>query len=310
MDDIILHHFETSPFSEKVRRVLAYKRMPWRSVLVPPMLPKPHVVELTGGYRRTPVMQIGADVYCDTALICELLERLQPAPSLYSAPVQGLARILAHWADTTLFWAAVAGPRNPERMHGGMPAAAQAFTEDRKAMFGSMKLLPTPDAAAALRCHVQHLSATLAGKPFLLGELPCVADFAAYHPLWLTRIRQPAEADVLGDTANLREWMDRMETLGPVSAQAFDAQRAIAVAAAADPLPVGGGPLGDKDFCDWHGTALGERVTITAESFGPEPTAGELVAATRRHYTLRRTGQRVGTVHVHFPRVGYVLARA
>jgi glutathione S-transferase len=311
MTDLILHHFETSPFSEKVRRVLAHKRMHWKSVLVPPMLPKPDVVELTGGYRRTPILQVGADVYCDTALICEVLERLQPTPSIYPGAVQGLARILAQWADTTLFWAAVAGPRNPARMNGGLPpAAVQAFAEDRKAMFGSMKLLPIADAAAALASYVQRLSDTLADRPFLLGNAPSVADFAAYHPLWLTRLRQPVEADVLGRTANLRDWMDRMEALGAQDAQDFDAPRAIAVAAAAQPLPAGTGPLGEGAFVDRHGIALGESVTITAESFGSESTAGVLVAATRGHYTLRRTGDRVGAVHVHFPRAGYVLARA
>ena len=61
-------------------------------------------VALTGGYRRTPVLQVGADIFCDTALICDVLEHVQPAPTLYPEPSKGLARILAHWADTTLFW--------------------------------------------------------------------------------------------------------------------------------------------------------------------------------------------------------------
>lgn len=103
--------------------------------------------------------------------------------------------------------------------------------------------------------------------------------------------------------------MDRLEALGTHDAQPFDSEGAIAVAAAAQPLPAGAGLLDDGEFVDWHGIALGESVTITAENFGPEPTPGVLVAATQAHYTLRRTSPRVGTVHVHFPRVGYVLAR-
>ncbi len=51
-------------------------------------------------------------------------------------------------------------------------------------------------------------------------------------------------------------------------------------------------------------------MTIAAESFGPEATEGELIAATRTHYSLRRTDERAGTVHVHFPRIGYVLRAA
>ena len=52
---------------------------------------------------------------------------------------------------------------------------------------------------------------------------------------------------------------------------------------------------------------MNSQVTIAAESFGTEPTEGELIDATRTRYTLRRTDPRAGTVHVHFPRIGYVL---
>jgi hypothetical protein len=65
-----------------------------------------------------------------------------------------------------------------------------------------------------------------------------------------------------------------------------------------------------EPFQDEHGIALGSFVTVAAESFGAELTSGELMAATRMHYTLRRTDERAGTVHVHFPRVGFVLKAA
>jgi len=308
MPELILHHFLTSPFSEKVRLVLGYKQLSWQSVIVPAILPKPDVVALSGGYRRTPLLQIGADVYCDTALICEVLEQLQPAPSLYPAPVEGLSRLLAQWADTSLFWAAVAGPREPTRMYGGAPEAAAAFIEDRKAMFGSNTLLPAADAAAACKVYLQRLSDMLSRQPYLLGDQPCIADFAAYHPLWLTRICSPAHADIYQPMPALLDWMDRMRVVGHGKMQQdLDSTRAIAIAASAEPLPVGHGPLPDGIFADEHGIALGSRVSITAESFGVEATEGELVAATRTHYSLRRTDLRAGTVHVHFPRIGYVL---
>ena len=69
-------------------------------------------------------------------------------------------------------------------------------------------------------------------------------------------------------------------------------------------------PEDTDTFQDDHGIPLGSRVTVHAETFGQEPTEGELVAATRMHYTLRRGDPRVGTVHVHFPRIGYVLKKA
>ena len=61
-DAIILHHYDTSPFSEKVRVLFGFKGMAWTSVHVPNMMPKPDFTPLSGGYRRTPALQIGADV--------------------------------------------------------------------------------------------------------------------------------------------------------------------------------------------------------------------------------------------------------
>lgn len=75
MSELILHHYPTSPFAEKARLLLGFKQLSWRSVMIPPVMPKPDLVALTGGYRKTPVLQVGADVYCDTALIARRLEQ-------------------------------------------------------------------------------------------------------------------------------------------------------------------------------------------------------------------------------------------
>ncbi len=314
MADLILHHYPTSPFSEKIRLILGYKKLAWKSVLIPSLMPKPDVVALTGGYRKTPFMQIGADIYCDSALICDVLEHLQPSPSIYPEPGKGLARTVAQWADGTLFWAAMAhnlGPKGAAHMFGSLPAeAAKAFSEDRKAMSSNMARLRPADAAAAYKSYLRRLSDMLDDQPFLLGQVPCVADFSAYHPLWFTRVQTPVVADILEHTPAVLEWMDRMHAIGQGSMEKFDAARAIAVAAKAEPTVVGQGYLSDSTFQDEHGIALGSRVVITSESFGPEPTEGELLAATRTHYTLSRSDERAGTVHVHFPRIGYVLKKA
>jgi len=309
MADLILHHFTTSPFGEKIRLALGYKQLAWKSVLIPPIMPKPDVVALTGGYRRTPVLQVGADIFCDTALICDVLEHLQPVPSLYPEPVKGLARVLAQWADSTLFWTVIAGPKPAGHMYGGMPDGAQVFAQDRAAMFGAMVRPQAPDALAAIKSSLRRLNTMLQEQPYLTGAAPSVADFAVYHSLWFTRVRAPAEADSLLHLADLAHWMDRMQAIGHGGREDFDATRAIAVAAAADPVSHGSGLLRDSVFQDDHGVPLGSHVAIRAESFGAETTEGTLVAATRTHFSLRRVDKRAGTVHVHFPRIGYVMGR-
>ena len=52
MTDIILHHYETSPYAEKVRLGLGLKGLAWASVEIPVIMPKPDLTALTGGYRK------------------------------------------------------------------------------------------------------------------------------------------------------------------------------------------------------------------------------------------------------------------
>lgn len=306
MNDLILHHYPTSPFSEKVRLMLGHKGLAWKSVHIPRIMPKPDVLALTGGYRRTPFLQIGADIYCDTALIADVLEHVQPEPSLFPAPVRGLARTVAQWADGTLFWAAMAynlSPKGAAALFAGQPAeAAQAFAADRGAMRTNMTQLRPGDATSAYRSYLRRVANMLDDQPFLLGQAPSVADFAVYHPLWFSRVVNPAMAGILDATPDVLEWMDRMAAIGHGQATPLTSAEAIGVARAATPQP-----LTDDTFQDDHGIALGSRVTVAAESFGPEPTEGVLRAATRTRLTIERTDERAGTVHVHFPRIGFVL---
>ncbi|MDP9898862.1 glutathione S-transferase family protein [Variovorax ginsengisoli] len=310
MTDLILHHYPNSPFSEKMRLILGHKKLPWKSVLIPPIMPKPDVEALTGGYRKTPVLQIGADIYCDTALICDVLEHLQPLPTLYPEPEKGMSRILAQWADSTLFWAAMAYNLQPkgaaEMFANAPPEAAKAFSEDRGKMTGSgMTRLRPGDATAAYKSYLRRLSDMLDDKPFLLGGVPCITDFAAYHPLWYTR-RMNAVKGILDLTPAVGDWMDRMAAIGHGSFDKLTSAEAIDMARAATPQSL----LSDSTFQDEHGIALGSAVTVRAETFGLEETAGTLISASRMHYTLARTDPRAGTVHVHFPRIGFVLKKA
>jgi len=314
MNDLVLHHYASSPFSEKVRLILGHKKLPWKSVLMPPILPKPDLVALTGGYRRAPVLQVGADLYCDTALICDVLEHVRPEPTLYPAHLKGACRIFAQWADSSLFWAAMGYNLQPKGaahvFAKAPPEAAKAFAEDRKAMSGNMVRLRPGDATSAYRSYLRRIANMADEHDFLFGMDPCVADFSAYHGIWYTRVQVPVLADILNATPSVIEWANRMEAIGHGAMTKLASADAIAMAKAAEPEAAGANLLVDSAFQDDHGIALGSRVTIAAESFGNEPTEGELIAATRTHYSLRREDPRAGVVHVHFPRIGYVLRPA
>ena len=308
MSDIILHHYPTSPFAEKIRRVLAYKKLPWKSVTIPAVMPKPDLMPLTGGYRRTPVLQIGADVYCDTAIICDLLERIAPEPTLYPAPVAGQARLLAQWADSTLFWTVIPYVFQPAGVQDIMgrltPEEMKAFGADRAAMRGNMARMHPSDAAAALPQYLRWLDDMLAGgSPFLLGERASIADFSVYHCLWFLA-RAKALAGILDQTPRLLAWMRTMSGFESDAPAALSGEDALAAARAATPAEAIG------SLVDTHGIAAGTQVTVTPSDYGMDPVAGELLMANEREYALRRSDDRAGTVVVHFPRIGYQLRAA
>ncbi|PIT71841.1 glutathione S-transferase family protein [Limnohabitans sp. G3-2] len=308
MSSLILHHYPTSPFAEKIRLILGYKQLAWDSVFIPMIMPKPDLTALTGGYRKTPVLQIGADIYCDTALICDVLEQWAPTPPLFPDAVKGVARIVTQWADTALFTTAMAynfQPAGVAQVFAGAPAeGVQAFVADRTAMRSGAARMSSTDAAATYKSYLRRLANMLHGQDFLLGEQPCVADFAAYHPLWFTQERTPVLAGILDATPEVKTWMARIKAIGHGAPGQCHSEQALQVARSSTPTW-----LQDEVFQDEHGIALGSQVLIAADNFGLEPTEGELVAATRTRYTLRRTDERAGTVHVHFPRVGFTLKK-
>lgn len=310
--DIFLHHYPSSPFAEKIRAILGYKNLAWKSVFQPMVMPKPDMQSLTGGYRRIPILQIGNQIICDTMLICDVLEHISPEKTLYPKGLKGAARTVAQWADSMLFPVAMAYNFQPAGaahvFKDQPPENLKAFGADRQAMRGGAPRMNPADAAATYKSYLRRISSMLDGQDFLLGALPSVADFAVYHSLWFTRNIVPPVASVLDATPNVLAWMDRIAAFKHGMPRKSDTTESIA--RCADSMPATSLFGTENTFQDEHGISLGSLVTSTAESFGLESTAGELVAATRTRYTLRRMDERAGEVFVHFPRIGFVLKKA
>jgi glutathione S-transferase len=237
-----------------------------------------------------------------------VLEQIAPTPTIYPEAVQGAARIVAQWADSALFTTAMAynfQPAGVAQVFAGAPAeGVQAFVADRTAMRGGAARMASSDATGTYKSYLQRVDNMLHGQNFLFGDQPCVADFAVYHPLWFTQERTPALAGILDATPEVKTWMARMKAIGHGSPGKCNGQEALQTARSSTPAVVKG-----EVFQDDHGIALGTQVVIAADNFGLEPTEGELIAATPTRYTLRRNDDRAGTVHVHFPRVGFTLKK-
>ena len=307
---IVLHHFDRSPFSEKIRVVFGFKGLSWRSVRIPPIMPKPDLMPLTGGYRRTPVMQIGADVFCDTQIIIREIERRFPSPTLFPSGEAGAPWALSLWTDRAFFQNAVTlvfgtlGPKVP-----------QAFVEDRSQLRGAKFDLDKMRAAIPqmrdqLRAHLGWIETQLAdGRKWLLGDLS-LADVSAYMNVWYVRSNLTAEEDqavagvdkIFAALKQVAAWESRMRTVGHGLREEMSADEALAIAAKARPETVA-----EKDPDDPNGRKVGDKVRVVPDDYGRVEVGGEIVSLSAQHIAIRRVDERVGEIVVHFPRAGFVV---
>jgi glutathione S-transferase len=304
MKQLILHHYPMSPFAEKIRLVLGFKGLHWSSVNIPSIMPKPDLTALTGGYRRTPVLQIGADIYCDTALIADVIEALAPQPTLYPQGIAGASRILAQWADSTLFWTAIPYTMQPaglaKMFEGVPPEAVKAFGDDRNVFRANMPRMRPGDASAAFALYLDRLEDML-GQSFFLGANASIADFSIYHCLWFVARGGPV-AKILESYPALQVWRERIAAFGHGTHDRLDGASAVGIAHDAEPER----SLGHVDT---HGIAIGDKVVIAATDTGTDPIEGTLYGATKDRVSIERHDARAGKVVVHFPRPGFELRR-
>jgi glutathione S-transferase len=299
--ELILHHYWESPYAEKIRRLMGMKGLAWRSVIIPMIMPKPDLTALTGGYRKTPVLQIGADVYCDTDLIARTIDRLHPEPPAFPDASGPLCLMLGPWQQE-LFWLAVSevGMRAPIFPPG--------FLEDRSTMVeGGLSLErlvgDAPARREQLRAKLDLLDTHLRERRFVLGDRASLADLSLFHPVYCMKI-VPAAAEIIEPYTHLRSWLERIEAFGHGTFTEMKGAEAVEVARAAAPATAQA-----LDPAEPNGLHPGERVEIVHESFGRDPVAGELVASSAHEIAIARRDARAGDVVVHLPREHYKLRR-
>jgi glutathione S-transferase len=297
MREIILHHYDLSPYAEKIRLALGRKRLAWRSVATPMVMPKPHHVELTGGYRRVPVLQIGADVYCDTHCIARALDRLFPEPMLSPPGSETIEHALSRWAETTFMMAVLA-------LFGLGGVFSEEFLEDRRKTMvppgASLEQTPVILASKLLqiRANLDRLERLLDdGRAFLLGSEPTLADLSAFHPLLL--LAHPRTAALLTKLRRVPAWSERVRAIGHGDPTPIASGEAIAIAKQASPAPFEGEPVLPE------GMQLGQKVVVLAEEYGSGSVAGTLAPSGLHEIAVRRESPRAGELVVHFPREDY-----
>ncbi len=303
---LILHHYDFSNYSEKVRLVLGLKSLEWRSVEIPATLPKPYYTPLTGGYRRAPSLQIGSDIFCDTNLIIDELERRFPQPTIYpgtdASAQRAFISALERWTDSGLTRNAI---NYISCAHPKASRFTPEFLADRAALLGKPEpgLLHREASAnknlSQLRPQLDWIMNILDdGRNYICGENMSLADCLVYHPLWVMDQLAERPTEIIPEP--VRKWMNRVNDTGHGKPKAMTGSTALVAANRSSPgpplpsIPLDGDPK------------PGRKVAIAPLDYGrSNPSTGALVSIDSRQMTIQHTHEDIGTVHVHFPRLGY-----
>jgi glutathione S-transferase len=299
----ILHHYWLSPYADKIRRIFGYKGLAWTSVEIPIVMPKPDLLALTGGYRKTPVLQIGADIYCDSDRIARALDELSPERTLFPQSAPTVGYLLGPWQQE-LFSLAI------YQVGTLAPTFPDGFIEDRTKMreagYSVERILAEAGPQKEqLRAKISLIEEILAsGGAFLFGEEPSLADFSVFHPLYRVRVTEQA-AHILEPFPQVAAWMDRIEAFGLGEFDSISGEDAVEIARSAEPLPCGGVDAGEP-----NGLREGDRVEVVHENFGMDPVTGTVAGASIHEIVIAREDERAGKVAVHFPREHYMVRAA
>ncbi len=305
MTDLILHHHDPSPFAEKIRLVFGLKRLAWSSVQVPMIMPKPDLTALTGGYRKAPVLQVGADIYCDTSLIARELEERFPHPTLFPAGHVGLSYALSRWSDKAFFepGAGLSMGENKE--------IPEPILDDRKDFFNFMDFdamdaeMPHCYAQFQAQCQLLEDELLAGSSDYIVGSRPSWIDVQAYFSVWMANTNIPRAPDLMAPFEAINAWSQRMEAIGRGERTDIEATEALAIAAAAEPAAGDG-----VDANPFHDFGAGDDVVVVPDDYGFDPVEGSLRTLNNHRVAIERDAGELGTLVVHFPRIGYRVNKA
>lgn len=303
MSELILHHYLFSPFSEKVRAMLGYAGLSWQSVEVREMPPRPLLAPLAGGYRKIPVAQIGADIFCDTRAIGREIARLCNKPELAMENCSEEVQAFIRQVDLDIFLACIITAGNLTLLRKVLKDASlldlAKLLWDRIRMGSKAKVKAHGPAQMKrmVREHLDRLETMLADQPFLFGDTPNAGDFSAYHSLWFQR--DLAEQSVVKDYPKVNAWLDRLQGFGQGNRTEISAEQALEIARSHSPRAV---PESDHDA-----ELIGQPVSIAPDDYGREPVTGTLVASNALERIIVRDDASVGEIANHFPREGFTV---
>ena len=219
-----LHQFRHSAFCEKVRLVLAAKRLDYTVVEVTPGLGQLELFRLSG-QRQVPVLLDGSEVIADSTAIALYLERHHPEPLLLPEAPAERARVLLieDWADTALaagcrlalVQAAAVDPLlRSALLPDSTPGPLRQLVSNLPAavMAGVGEAVATVVGSAErqqLQTNLEQLAVLVADQPYLVGDRLTLADLAVAAQWGLLKFPSSSGAPLDSVQLRSRHWIIR-----------------------------------------------------------------------------------------------------
>lgn len=296
----ILYHYPMSPYSEKLRLTMGLLQRPWLSAQVAAYPPRAALAAVVGGYRRIPVLQIGAHIYCDTRLA---FAALMGDESGYLS-LTDRDEALRQWAEQEVFFAVIAASSHYRALRYLTRELSilglLRFLRDRIVMTRDASIIQ-PDAKTArdvLSSFVSHLDDRLTENAYLSGPEMGYLDLCCFHPLWMACQIDPRVTARCSSA--VRAWFKKIQDIG--HGEFSPATPQIIADAIAEQTDFSGGVVEPPYL-------VAEPVTVRPSDYARDASSGMLVSLDGRRIVLERPLSEGGRVFLHFPRHGFEISR-
>ena len=302
MSDLILHHYWPSPFAHKIRLALGLVDTSWKSVEIPRVPPKPLLMPLTAGYRRTPVLQNGADIYCDTQNIVRAISELTATSSLLPTRQRGQIMAFTDWVDGAVFNLAAR-----VILTSALDTAPPEFIQDRGGLYFGPNWTPEglkaqlPGVIRQLAAHLDSINQGLPDTGGYLTESLSYADVSIAYVAWFIRGRWDVGPEFLSQFPSIERIERNVHEQSTDRHEELSAESALMTALQAESIA----PRGVEAQI---GSGLNEGMQVLirpqAETSDP-PIIGRLRYLDRVRVSIDHQDPQVSDVVVHLPVAGY-----
>lgn len=308
-NQIILHRSLKSPYSQKAMLMLDYENLEWKSVLSSKGVPRPIQEKLVGEYsRRIPVLQVGADLYCDTDMIAKKIAELSGDKNLdrlnFSEEIQKEnfrvedENFMALLGSMSL-WNFIVSYLKSIKLKNTF----ELITDRAKASRGAvnpLKIRTKAEWAKILENDLPRLDKILEENNFLLKtDKPTFYDFTVFTSIWYMDFLN--EVKILDKCTNLKAWLTRMNEFSNNHIEEINPIDSLNIAKENTPLPISD----ELKKSDKIGKPIAVEINDSIAGALQSKLTGILVGEDDYKYIVKRENETVGTVHVHIPKQCY-----